>query len=138
MRDTTKKSGSTAIQRRDKADDDVVPNKTESLARTNVSSPNNYGRLLPSEYYFQFREWNTVFSTLKNKRNLAQLTWINSFRFKLDIGSLGDWSASNQMHVPPSIQNWNSERGGGNDNRNRGYDQGRGGDRRNNDGGCGG
>ena len=65
LRDTTTRSGSTAIVRSDKSDDAVKTKQTDKLLPMTGYFPNNHGKLLPSEYYMQFREWYEVFSTLK-------------------------------------------------------------------------
>jgi len=73
---TTTQSGMTNIVQRGKTDDNILPNKTGLLVKISVPFPNNHGKLLPSEYYHQFREWYAVFLTMKIERNTEQTTWI--------------------------------------------------------------
>jgi len=51
IRDTTMRSGSRAIVRRGKSDDNVKTKKTEEILHKTGSFPNNYGKLLTLEYY---------------------------------------------------------------------------------------
>ena len=73
LRDITTQSGSTAIMRSGKTDNDVVPNKTDTLARTYMPFPNNHAKLLPSKYYYQFREWYVILSMMKIDRKSRKL-----------------------------------------------------------------
>ena len=54
LRDTTTRSGVTAIVQKGKTNGNISPNKIDVLARTNVHFPNNHGKLLPLDYY---RQW---------------------------------------------------------------------------------
>ena len=56
LRDTTMRSGSTSIVKRGNTGDDVNPNKTDAPPNKTGYFPNSHGKLLPSEYYRQFRE----------------------------------------------------------------------------------
>jgi len=49
LRDTTMRSGSTAIVRRGKTDDNFNLKKTDAPLKMTGSFPNNHGKLLPSE-----------------------------------------------------------------------------------------
>jgi len=100
LRDTTTRSGSTDIVRRDKTDDDVNLKKTDAPLKTTGSFPNNHGKLLPSEYYQQFREWYEVLSTFKSDRNSEQLTWI-----KKNPSSTSKWHIMVNGHATTNATN---------------------------------
>jgi len=138
LRDTTTRSGSTAIVRRGKTDDDVNLKKTDAYVKGSGPFPNNHGKLLPSEYYCQFRKWCEVFSAFKSDRTPEQVTWIENFKFNFKVAQHGMWPRNNQRndirHGGLSRQNWDSGGGGRNDSRNHGWDQGRGKHRRDNGG----
>jgi len=53
LHDTTTQSGSTAIVRISRTDDNINPNKTNAPARSTIPFPNNHGKLLPLDYYRQ-------------------------------------------------------------------------------------
>ena len=85
LHDTSTRSGSTAIVKRDKVDNDDVLPKTNALPmRVNIAFPNNHGKLLHSDYYHQFREWFYVLTKPKEKRTSKELSWIESFKLNFD------------------------------------------------------
>jgi len=91
LRDTTKGSGVTAIVRRGKIDDNILPNKTDVLARTNILFSNNHEKLLPSEYYRQSRKWYAAFSTMKSEWNPDQTALIQRFKINFDVVPPSGW-----------------------------------------------
>jgi len=119
LRDTTTRLGPTGIVRRVKPDDNINPKKTDVPPNKNRFFLNNHGKLLPSEYYRQFREWYKVFSTFKSYHPPAQLSWIDNFKFNFDVAQHAVCPRSNQRNEPrhdgASRQNWNSVGGGQND-----------------------
>jgi len=129
LRDTTMRSGSTAIVRRDKPDNEVNLKNTDTPLKTTGSFPNNHGKILPSDYCRQLREWYEVLSASKSDRTPEQVTWVEHFNFIFDVAQHGMWPHKNQCndtrHDGSFRQNWNAGGGGQNDLRNRGWDQGR-------------
>merc|ERR1740124_2157677 len=96
LRDTTTRSGSTAVVRRGKTDDDVKTKKTDAPLHKNGSFPKNHGKLLPSEYYRQFREWYEIFSTFKGDCTPEQLKWIEDFKFNFNVAQHVVWPRNSQ------------------------------------------
>ena len=96
LRDMTTHSGSTAIVRRGNTDDDINPKKTNASPNKTGSFPNNHGKLLPSEYFQQFREWYEVFSRFKSDHTPEQLTCIDNFKFNFDVAQHAVLPRNNQ------------------------------------------
>jgi len=115
----------------------TLENTDTPLKRTG-SFPNNYGKLLPSEYYRQVREWYEVLSMSRSNRTPEQMTWIDNFKFNMEVTQHGVWPHNNQhndaRHDGPSKQNWNFSGGDRNDSRNHEWDQRRGENRKDNGG----
>jgi len=75
--------------RRGKSDDNINLKSTDTPVKGTGSFPKNNNKLLPSEYYCQFREWYKVFSMFKSDHTPEQVTWIDNFKFNFEVAQHG-------------------------------------------------
>ena len=98
MRDASTRPGLTVIVRRGKTDDDVLSKKTDILVKQNIPVPNNHRTLLSSKYYLQFREWYSVFMTMKCDRTPEQMAWMRTFKFDFNVAPPGGYPRNNHCN----------------------------------------